>query len=362
VTSSETTLEWVDAALDAGEPTTSDPIGREVQELALALRAESRAAPDPAFEARLSGRVAGGFPRRSRLRFRRPRLAVAAGLATAVAAAVVGISVLTGEEKTAPAPHIAVAPRPETQPAQPSTSGLRSGNSLRSLNSLQATVSPRRVERSAQITLSAPDSKIQQLADGVVAVTGRHHGFVQRESVSTGSPSTGGTIELKVPVTELDGTIRDLSALGHVRGRTENAEDVTKQYVSLSDRLTKARARRADLVRRIAHASSSSEADRLRFVLAGVDARIRNLRSGLHRLNQETNFANVEVSLQADRSSGAAGSSPKRALHDALGILSGSLAFAIRALAVLVPLGLAAVALWSGANALRRRRREAVLG
>jgi hypothetical protein len=65
---------------------------------------------------------------------------------------------------------------------------------------------------------------------------------------------------------------------------------------------------------------------------------------------------------EAADGSGGAGSGTGRALEDALGSLVGILNFAIRALGVLIPLAIMGGLAWLAFAALRRRRREAVLG
>jgi hypothetical protein len=294
-------------------------------------------------------------------------LALGGGLATAVTAAAVAIVVLTGpgsspQRSSAGTARSPALPEPavSTVPALP---GARQAAPAPPLDRLRAGngTAIRRVERSAEITLAARGNRIQQVADDVAAVTGRHHGFVQHENVSTGTPAAGGSIELRVPVGELDSVLRDLSGVARVVGRTETADDVTREYTAVTAKVARTRSRRADLVRRIAHASSTAEADQLRAELSSVDLRIRRLTSSLRTLNQETNFADVQVTLQVDRRAAATGSSTSRALHDALGILVGAVDFGIRAMAVLIPLGLVAAALIPVLRTLRRRRREAVL-
>src|SRR4051812_29434250 len=58
-------LTAIDDALDAGMPTETDPVTRELQELGLMLRADS---PEPthAYRERLGRRVERGFPKRIR--------------------------------------------------------------------------------------------------------------------------------------------------------------------------------------------------------------------------------------------------------------------------------------------------------
>src|SRR5215216_4528367 len=55
-------LAAIDDALDTGAADHHDPLTRELQELALALRADAPEA-DPGFERQLRGRVESGFPK-----------------------------------------------------------------------------------------------------------------------------------------------------------------------------------------------------------------------------------------------------------------------------------------------------------
>jgi hypothetical protein len=361
----ETTLDWIDAALDADAPITSDPLGREVQELALALRAESPA-PDPEFAAWLEDRVEAGFPRRRAVRVPRPRTLALGGALAAAAAVVVAVAVGTGGQSPAPTVATQPAQAPSVQePAPSADSELRKNASIADTVGSSARVprSPllvqppnlfdangRLVQRSAEITLAAPEKRLSDVADGVIAVTGRHHGFVQHEDISTGVPQAGGSLDLRVPVGELDATLRDLSGVADVRARTETADDVTRRYAALSAELAQARTRRLEPLR---HG--------LRQPLRVDDARIRRLSSELRALNQEAKFSDVAVTLQVERHGAVAGSSTRRALDDAADTFVDVFDGAIRALGVLVPLAVLAAALWLAGRSLRRRRREAVL-
>src|SRR4051812_24435300 len=93
----DTDLARIEAALASGEANAADPRERELQELALALRADSPE-PEPAFTAQMEERVRDGFPKPQRqgtsayARLRRlwiPSLAAATAL---IVVAVVAIS------------------------------------------------------------------------------------------------------------------------------------------------------------------------------------------------------------------------------------------------------------------------------
>jgi hypothetical protein len=221
----------------------------------------------------------------------------------------------------------------------------------------------RRIERSAELTLAAPEDELDRVADSIVGVTDRHEGFVLRSSVSTGDDSEGGgTFDLRIPAASLQEALRDLSKLGHVRARSQSGRDVTPAFVSSRDRLSAARAERRSLLRRLAAADSDRAAEAIRRRLDAVSLRIDRLRRELGALRERTDYVAVAVTLEAEGDDGGAATGGTReALDDSLGLLAGSLNLALRALGVLIPVGIVAGLGWLGGTMLRRRRREAAL-
>src|SRR5436305_5622592 len=197
------------------------------QELEIALRAETPR-PSAAFEQRMDERLAAGFPRKSKLRLpSSPLPAIAAGTAVIVAV-VIGVSRSGGSGEstsTGGAPAVAVPKASAESRAAPS-SGVTA-------QTAPATPLPavRRVERSAALTLAAPGSKLDDVANQIVSVVDRRHGFVLHSTVTTGGGgATGGEFELRVASASLQDTLSDLSGLADVRSRTQNADDITQPY------------------------------------------------------------------------------------------------------------------------------------
>jgi hypothetical protein len=221
---------------------------------------------------------------------------------------------------------------------------------------------PRRVERAAQLTLAAPADRIDRVADQVVEVTDRHRGVVLDSSVSTGADSgRGGTFSLRVPASELDDTLRDLSDLGEVRARSQSGHDVTRSYDATADRLATARVERRGLLRRLSHATTTAEADRLRTRLDFLGREIHELRRRLGGIQKRTDYTRVAVTLIEKRSAEGAFTGVNDALRGSLRALVGALAITLRVVAVVLPFALLGGLAWLGTAALRRRRREAVL-
>jgi hypothetical protein len=329
-------------------------------ELETALRAEAPR-PSAAFAEGLDERVAAGFPRPPRLRLpTTPLPAIAAGTALIVALIVV-VSVWgggsnessgggsAGSAASTAAPHAQDTARSvepdalsgKAAPATPSVGGVR------------------RVERSAALTLGAPGSKLDDVANQIVSVADRRHGFVLHSTVSSGS---GGEFELRVPSASLQDTLADLSRLAHVRSRTQSADDITQPYNAVAAQLSEARALRHSLLARLAQATTDAQVQALRRRIRLESAQIRALSARFAALQSRARFATIEVTLvreHARHSAGATGVSG--GFHDALHSLAVSFGIALRVLGVAIPLALLAALGWLGAAVLRRRRREAAL-
>ena len=377
-------LHAVDEALASGTAGAEDAIERELQELALALRAES---PEPSaeFAAELGKRVERGFPRERRVprpalpglpKLRRPPLPVLGGVASVLLAVLVAVA-LTGRDdesgtslsggrdsdgavttlnRSPESKALESAPQADIGPAPPAPgTGFAPGESRR------------RIEQSAALTLAAPEDRIDRVADGIVRLTDRHRGFVLRSSLSSGDEgTTGGDFELRVPADRLQAALAGLSRLAEVRARNQTGQDVTREFTSAGERLEAARAERRSLLRRLERAPNDAAAEAIRRRLDLVAGEIRGLRAQVRDLRTRTDYASVSVTLQADEEDG--GSSPDPgdglggALDDAVESLSESVEIAIRVLGVLLPLGLLAGGTLVAARAFRRRRREAALG
>jgi hypothetical protein len=382
-------LTAIDDALDTGLAAHEDPLTRELQELALALKAD---APEPApeFRERLGRRVEAGFPKPKRSkraswrRFTDPALATGLILLPIVLLAVmVGGSGSNTDDSGGGAAAQggggggsgAVESAPG--PAQPLAESRRSADHAATAGG-SATVLPgeppsgggfapgrsdRRIERSVALELETPVDEMARVADQVTAVTNRHGGFVLSSSVSTGE-SAGGDFDLRIPAAQLRPALRDLAALADVRTQSQTGRDVTREHVTARDRLRAARAERRSLLRRLELATTDEQAEAIRRRLDIVAGEINGLRAQLRSLRLRTDYAVVTVSLigkDGNSGGGAGGGSFGDALGDAGDILVTVAGVLVRALAVALPLGLVALLGWLATGALRRRRRESAL-
>ncbi len=391
------TLAALDAAL-AGDRV--DAEHADLREFAVALR-EERPRPRPEFELALDLRAHEGFSRDSesgihradparrrelhtpqRLRTTPLALGTAAALFI-VATAVFTTGLLGGEGRdsgtTASAPPGKASPAGDAAGggaagAVPQAAAAPEGSPAGTAESLESPLPPsgiapgarrRQVERAAEITLSTPRSRIEDVADDVIRVTDRHGGFVLNSSVSTGDRGdAGASLELRIPAARLPAAVADLSELGHVRSRTQSARDITAQFSSPRRRLADALAERRGLLRQLARADTPNETAAVRARLRAVNRRADRARRELRALRERASFAAVSVAVEPGAREDTRGDgawSLGDAARDALDVLGAIAGATIVALAVAVPAGLLAGLAWLAWRAVLRRRRERAL-
>ena len=353
--------------------------------------------PDPDFVAEMERRMQEGFPApdgKRTLRDRLPRIAlpdlrpraVAGVAASAVLALLVTISVVDdGGERSPDRPVAAVQEEPPA--GAEDDAGATGGRALSAPEDSTAIAPPgtaqpippieppgdnvapnartRRVERSAQLTLAADPAEFDRLANAIFRAAERHRGFVLRSSFTQGESDdvSTGIFDLRVPVTELNATLNELSRIATVRLRSETGNDVTGTVVSVRDSLRNAQAERRSLLRRLERAETEIAADALRRQLQLKTQEIAGMRANLRGLRERTNFAAISVEL-VDEDDGAATSSDgetDEALDDAVGYLEDILSFLIRAAAIVIPALLTGLIGWLVAARLRKRARERTL-
>jgi hypothetical protein len=388
-------LTAIDDALDTGVAAHDDPLTRELQELALTLRADSPE-PAPEFRERLGEQVEAGFPKPARKRraswrrFTSPAFATGLIVLPLVLLAVVVGGGGSSHDSVGGGGGGGVAAqdggggRAADSGAAESTAGRADGSAERSGNQAlsgggSASILPleppsghgfapgrsdRKIERSVALELETPVDQMARVADEVTSVTNRHGGFVLSSSVSTGEDSAGGDFDLRIPATRLRPALRDLAALADVRTQSQTGRDVTREHVTARDRLRVARAERRSLLRRLELATTDEEAEAIRRRLDIVAGEINGLRAQLRNLRLRTDYAVVTVSLIAkhgEGGGGGAGGSFDDAVGDAGDILVTLAGLIVRALAVALPLGLIALLGWLVGRALRRRQRESAL-
>jgi hypothetical protein len=325
--------------------------------------------PSEAYVTRLEQRAEAGFPRQRAKKERSWFLGPGLALASCVLIALVfGVAALDkagsgdedatssggGSAEVAPeAPRTSSAPADENRAAplltEPGPQSLRPG--------------ARKVEQRTAVELTPGSDGFAEVTAGVLRIADGSETIVQRSSVSERDGRGFATYDLRVPTSELDGVLAELSELAPVKSRTASSRDITAASVSAADRLTDAREERRALLRALARADSDREAGALRARLADARRRVARAERDVRRLRARADRARVDVTVASTGREGDGGAwTPRDALDDAGRVLEVALGIVVVVSAVLLPFALLLALAAAAARLTRRRRREAALG
>jgi Domain of unknown function (DUF4349) len=225
-----------------------------------------------------------------------------------------------------------------------------------------------KIIQSANLNLAVSPNRIDQVAQEVFDVIGAQKGIVNHSTVTATGGSDGyAEFQLSVPSSTLSRTMTELSQLrgANVISRTDTTQDINGQFVSTSRRLADARALRTALLKQLADATTTTQIDSLRAQIRDAEASIASDQATLRRLNQQVNYSQITLTMNARVVPVAASSGDSftigRAAHDAGRVLTVAAGVGLIVLAALVPIGLVGAAAWWLAASIRRRRREQAL-
>jgi hypothetical protein len=400
------------ASLDAIDAVLSgrvvDPAQADVAELALLLRAD-RPRMDRDFAARLDERVQRRFepvPKSTgrsgpglggaglrRWPRRRWLWTPAAGLAAALVVAVViviggaggpatpkrpvAVNAGTASRRTHSSPQRLLRPAAGTLQSRASSAVRPFGRATTSATAAMApanangqalTLAPvpngRKIIQSAQLSLTAAPSRVDQVAQEVFNAVGQAHGIVKSSRVTaTGGPGGYAQFELSIPSSALPQTMASLSTLPHARvaSRTDNTQDVNDSYRADQRRLADARALRASLLRQLASAVTQGEIDSLTARIHNAESSISSDENALRSLQHQIAYSQVTLTINAGAvpvtTKGSGGFTLGKAAHDAGRVLTVAAGVVLIALAALLPVGLLLALLWWIGGRVRHRRR-----
>lgn len=373
-------LDAIDATL-AGEPV--DPVHAELAELALLL-ADGAPRPRDEFARKMDARVSRRFapvvaPREAVLplaKRRRWRLAGLGGAVAVVAAATVAVVVVTqrsgspiyGPDKALHTPELTL---PSVGSGAASGGASAGGGGRADLMAVPAPTGGGKRIQSAQITLTAPNARINQVAQEVFTVVGAEQGSVTNSQITTATSSNGGSyasFTLSIPVGNLQAGMTRLSQLAHtsVTSRTDSSRNVSDQYASDKRRIADAQALRTSLLKQLQAATTENAITSLEKQIHDAEAQLTRDQTALKRLQHKITSSPVTVTVNSGRLPGPRPLQSQHgylhgALHDALHVLVVAAGVALIALAVAIPVGLIVALLTWLALRLRRRGRERAL-
>jgi hypothetical protein len=218
----------------------------------------------------------------------------------------------------------------------------------------------RKLDRDAQLSLSAQPEDVREVTDEVISITRSLDGIVASSQVRETPDGASSALELTIPTRNLDTALDRMTDLADVDSLNETATDITKPVVSAKDALRDAEARRRELLQALGNATTEAEADALEAKIAGARREIARAEAAYERLRDRARLSELSVTVTSDTAA-----SDHRDLgdwaDDAVDVLRTVAGVLLVTLAVALPIGLiVAVAAWV-ASRVRRRRRERTL-
>jgi hypothetical protein len=156
------------------------------------------------------------------------------------------------------------------------------------------------IVRTAALTITTRDfDKARTRLDEILK---RHHGYVGELNVTTpGGAESTFTATLRVPADQLEATLADLKALGHVASESQSGQEVTAQYVDLEARLSNARhteERLTDLLRQ--RTGKLSDVLAVETEIARVRGNIEQMEAEKKNLANQVTFATITATVTED--------------------------------------------------------------
>lgn len=221
-------------------------------------------------------------------------------------------------------------------------------------------VEKRRVERDAQLTLTAPADEVQGVTNEAIGVVERNRGVVLRSQTSGTADQASATLELMVPTRLLDTTLDQLSDLADVQQMSEGSIDITRPFIDARERLANLRAERRGIRSQIEAATTGEELDALRARLDRVQRQIARADAAFENVQRRARQSSVFLQITSEGASEGDWSIGD-ALDDAGRVLTVAAGIALISGAVLLPLALIAGLAYAITSTARRRSRERTL-
>jgi hypothetical protein len=216
------------------------------------------------------------------------------------------------------------------------------------------------VIRNAKLHITTDDPAVA--AKQAAAIAEEVGGFVLN-SQSRGDHGSGRTadLSLRIPSSHYEAAFDRFRDLGEVESEGSRGEDVTEEFVDLGAQLRSQRALEERITAMLAETANIDEALRIQNEMTRVRTEIERIEGRARYLQEHAAMSTFELHLasteqpQARSTSESVGSRIRNAFADAGGVLLAITLGAIRALGVVVPVGVLGIL---GFGFVRRRRRR----
>ena len=211
-----------------------------------------------------------------------------------------------------------------------------------------------RVIKTAELELEVDEDNFQAAIRRATSIAQGSRGFVVETIIDDRSDGRG-SIQLRVPSEQFEGTLAKLQGLGKVKRETVSGDEVNEEFIDLEARLRHMTAQERVLLRLMDRATSISGTIRVQRELEGLQLQIEQLRGRLRFLENQTAFGTIHMVITEVQGPPPRVSKLENAWEDAVDIFLSIVAAAILGISVLLPLALAIVAIVFAINRLKPR-------
>ena len=231
-----------------------------------------------------------------------------------------------------------------------------SGDPLQNINF--GTAAPTMVIRTGQAYIEV--EKVDAAVLRIRQLAAQYSGYITNSSVTGGRDQIRqATLELKIPAPKYEEAVGSLSTIGKVETVSSNAQDVGEEFVDVTARVNNAKRLEDRLISLLANRTGKlDEVLRVERELARVREEIERYEGRLRYLTSRVALSTLSITVHepAPILGNNPGENPiaaalRRAWRNFVGLLAGTIA----SLGVLIPLGLLALAGWTGYRRWRRR-------
>jgi hypothetical protein len=246
----------------------------------------------------------------------------------------------------------------------------RSSKGLSAATGKVETRGHRDIERSASIVLGTKPGEVAGAAAKVYSTVHAANGVVLNSSVESGRTGpTGASFSLLIPSRKLDDALAEFSKIAEVRSRHDATNDITAPTVGVTEELRDSNASIEGLLKELGSVETEAERESVEARLREERRRHASIRASLEHLHKRASMSEVSLRIVTNHGAGVvppskddSGWSVGDALHDAGHILTVAAGVLLIALAILAPIALIALLLWSLNRFRVRRLRERALG
>lgn len=243
---------------------------------------------------------------------------------------------------------------------------IATGTATGSLSAWERAAS-QKVISDAQVQIEVEKGQFQAVFAQALLLADRYGGYVVSSSSSAGGEEDtmqSGVIALRIPASSFERALADAAALGTVKNRQIQTQDVTEEYVDLQARIVNAESQVRALRDLLARAKTVEEILQVQQYLAMAQGDLESLKGRLRYLEEHTSFSTltltiyekgVTITSSTEWGVGKAFKDALRNLVDAFNAIIRGLGVLIPVLVVLAIIGGVIYLIW---RAAARRRRE----